>query len=114
MFDLQRFIDDCLVAVRGPGASGRVLRLMREAMTDTASVKQAITPLDPSVNVLDAPPVYRSDELTILNVTLRPGAASIAHDHRMWAVIGIYEGREVNTFYRRSEVGLETRNQRAV
>ncbi len=28
------------------------------------------------------------------------------HDHRMWAVIGIYGGREDNIFYRRSKGGL--------
>jgi predicted metal-dependent enzyme (double-stranded beta helix superfamily) len=26
------------------------------------------------------------------------------HDHRMWAAIGIYAGREDNTFFRRSDV----------
>ena len=29
------------------------------------------------------------------------------HDHRMWAVIGLYGGREDNTFYRRSPEGLQ-------
>ena len=29
------------------------------------------------------------------------------HDHRMWAVIGIYSGREENTFFRRAEQGLK-------
>jgi predicted metal-dependent enzyme (double-stranded beta helix superfamily) len=29
------------------------------------------------------------------------------HDHRMWAVIGIYGGREQNIFYRRGEHGLK-------
>ncbi len=28
------------------------------------------------------------------------------HDHRMWAVIGIYTGTEDNTFYQRAENGL--------
>ncbi len=28
------------------------------------------------------------------------------HDHRMWAVIGIYSGREENTFFRRNKDGL--------
>ena len=28
------------------------------------------------------------------------------HDHRMWAVIGVYGGQEENVFYRRSETGL--------
>jgi predicted metal-dependent enzyme (double-stranded beta helix superfamily) len=30
------------------------------------------------------------------------------HDHRMWAVIGIYTGQEDNTFYRRSAPGSPT------
>lgn len=29
------------------------------------------------------------------------------HDHRMWAVMGIYGGGEHNTFYRRAKQGLE-------
>jgi predicted metal-dependent enzyme (double-stranded beta helix superfamily) len=29
------------------------------------------------------------------------------HDHRMWAVIGIYTGLEQNAFYRRAKHGLE-------
>jgi predicted metal-dependent enzyme (double-stranded beta helix superfamily) len=28
------------------------------------------------------------------------------HEHAMWAVIGLYGGREDNTFYRRSSSGL--------
>jgi predicted metal-dependent enzyme (double-stranded beta helix superfamily) len=28
------------------------------------------------------------------------------HDHHMWAVIGIYTGREQNTFFRRADRGL--------
>ena len=31
------------------------------------------------------------------------------HDHRMWAVIGIYTGREENAFFRRSDPGGLTR-----
>ena len=29
------------------------------------------------------------------------------HDHRMWAVIGIYGGHEQNIFYNRAEHGLK-------
>lgn len=28
------------------------------------------------------------------------------HDHRMWAVIGVYEGREDNAFFKRTADGL--------
>ncbi|HWA60544.1 MAG TPA: hypothetical protein VG939_04180 [Caulobacteraceae bacterium] len=114
MFELEAFIEDCLRLSREPHAPRRVLERMREAMADTASVAKGVTPLDAKVGVLDAP-LYRSPELTVLNVTLRPGILSIAHDHRMWAVIGIYAGEEINTFYRRQDDGsLEEANHRTI
>jgi predicted metal-dependent enzyme (double-stranded beta helix superfamily) len=39
--------------------------------------------------------------LTILNVIWGPGMTVRPHDHRMWAVIGVYTGRENNIFWRR-------------
>jgi predicted metal-dependent enzyme (double-stranded beta helix superfamily) len=44
--------------------------------------------------------------LTILNVCWGPQMVFHPHDHRMWAVIGIYGGCERNSFYRRSKDGL--------
>lgn len=113
MFDLQDFIESCRRLAGEPHAPRRVLDLMREAVADAASVKAGVTPLDPKVGVLDAP-LFRSPELTVLNVTLRPGVLSIPHDHRMWAVIGIYEGEETNTFYARDAEGLKQCNSRTI
>jgi len=113
MFDLDRFIEDCLSLSRGEHAPKRVLERMREAVADPDAIKRAVAPLDAKVGVLDAP-LYRSPELTVLNVTLRPGVLSIPHDHRMWAVIGIYGGEEANTFFRRAEQGLEESNHRTL
>jgi predicted metal-dependent enzyme (double-stranded beta helix superfamily) len=45
--------------------------------------------------------LYRSEELTVLNVIWAPKMAIYPHDHKTWAVIGIYGGQEDNTFYRR-------------
>src|SRR5439155_9072053 len=113
MFDLDQFIGECrrLAAL---GEVKPILDLMRAAVRDPAALKAAVTPLDPKVGVLDAPPLFRSDDLTVLNVTLRPGVLSIPHDHHMWAVIGIYEGQETNTFFRRAAHGLEPANTREV
>jgi predicted metal-dependent enzyme (double-stranded beta helix superfamily) len=113
MFDLEAFVDDCQRLVREPHAPRRVLERMREAIADPAEVAAAVAPLEPKVGVLDAP-LFRSPELTVLNVTLRAGMLSIPHDHRMWAVIGIYEGEEQNTFYRRAADGLSETNRRTV
>ena len=45
--------------------------------------------------------LFHSDALTILNVIWAPGMMVMPHNHRMWAVIGIYTGREDNVFWRR-------------
>ncbi|HVB16081.1 MAG TPA: hypothetical protein VNF04_06095, partial [Stellaceae bacterium] len=37
----------------------------------------------------------------ILNVVWGRGMTIMPHDHRMWAVIGVYTGREDNIFWRR-------------
>jgi predicted metal-dependent enzyme (double-stranded beta helix superfamily) len=38
--------------------------------------------------------------LTLLHTVVNPGFASPPHDHRTWAVIGVYHGQENNNFYR--------------
>ena len=45
--------------------------------------------------------LFHSETLTILNVIWAPGMMVMPHDHRMWAVIGVYSGREDNIFWRR-------------
>jgi predicted metal-dependent enzyme (double-stranded beta helix superfamily) len=46
---------------------------------------------------------HLSPTLTVLNAVWPPGMTLYPHDHRMWAVIGIYGGQEDNTFYRRHD-----------
>jgi predicted metal-dependent enzyme (double-stranded beta helix superfamily) len=45
--------------------------------------------------------LHHAPDLTILNVIWAPRMTLMPHDHRMWAVIGIYSGREDNIFWRR-------------
>src|SRR5262249_26033314 len=49
--------------------------------------------------------LYRSDTLTILNVIWGPRMTVMPHNHQMWAVIGVYTGREDNIFWRRLPSG---------
>ena len=52
--------------------------------------------------------LHRSDELTVLHVVLPPGyAPTLPHDHRMWAVVGLFAGREDNEFFRSTGAGPE-------
>jgi predicted metal-dependent enzyme (double-stranded beta helix superfamily) len=45
--------------------------------------------------------LYVSDELTVINVIWAPRMTIMPHNHNMWAVIGVYGGREDNIFWRR-------------
>ena len=45
--------------------------------------------------------LYRGADLTILSVVWAPRMTIMPHNHLMWAVIGIYTGREDNIFWRR-------------
>jgi predicted metal-dependent enzyme (double-stranded beta helix superfamily) len=49
--------------------------------------------------------LYHASDLTILNVIWGPMMTVAPHNHRMWAVIGIYCGREDNIFWRRRPDG---------
>jgi predicted metal-dependent enzyme (double-stranded beta helix superfamily) len=51
--------------------------------------------------------LYNAADLTILRVAWTPGMAINPHEHRMWAVIGMYGGQEDNAFYRRTAGGLD-------
>ena len=113
MFDLDDFIASCRRFVGDPNGARRVLDLMRSVVGNAEGIKKVVAPNESGQAILDVP-VFRSAELTILNVTLYPHFASPPHDHRMWAVVGIYEGQENNTFYRSSGKQLDEVNRREV
>jgi predicted metal-dependent enzyme (double-stranded beta helix superfamily) len=46
--------------------------------------------------------LHRAPDLTILNVVWAPMMVLLPHNHRMWATIGIYSGREDNILWRSS------------
>ena len=51
--------------------------------------------------------LHQSPELTILRVIMPEHLQSPPHNHLVWAVIGMYRGRENNVFYRRDGARIE-------
>jgi predicted metal-dependent enzyme (double-stranded beta helix superfamily) len=102
MFERERFIEDCRAALKEKNAHGAIRELVAKAVSEPAHIVKALgTPSRAGVETL-----CKGHDLTILNLCWGPGMVIQPHDHRMWAVIGIYGGREVNTFFRRGEHGL--------
>jgi predicted metal-dependent enzyme (double-stranded beta helix superfamily) len=97
MFDLDRFIEDCRAAVREDATHKAAREALARANADPTAILAALgEPAQAGVK-----PLYKSTELTILNVIWGKRMTIMPHDHRMWAVIGVYTGREDNIFWRR-------------
>ena len=97
MFDLDRFIEDCREAISGDTTHKSVREVVARAVAEPAGVLAGIgEPKRAEVQTL-----YHAPELTILNVVWAPRMTIMPHNHLMWAVIGIYTGREDNIFWRR-------------
>jgi predicted metal-dependent enzyme (double-stranded beta helix superfamily) len=96
-FDLERFQQACQQALAEPTPQSAVREIVARAVSEPAALLTALgEPTRASVQVL-----HRSQGLTILNVIWGPRMTIMPHDHAMWAVIGIYAGREDNRFWRR-------------
>jgi predicted metal-dependent enzyme (double-stranded beta helix superfamily) len=97
MFDLDRFIEDCRAAVRDDPTHKAAREVVKRAVSDPAAVLAGIG--EPKRAGVEA--IYRGDDITILNVVWGPRMTIMPHNHLMWAVIGVYTGREDNIFWRR-------------
>jgi predicted metal-dependent enzyme (double-stranded beta helix superfamily) len=96
-FDLDQLISDCTAALAEAAPSRAVHELLGRAVSDSAAVENALgRPERGGIRRL-----HVSDELTVLNVVWAPRMTLMPHNHNMWAVIGVYGGREDNIFWRR-------------
>jgi predicted metal-dependent enzyme (double-stranded beta helix superfamily) len=102
MFDTDRFIQDCRDGLREKNAHAAIRDIVARGVAEPGDVLKSLG--EPKLAGLQ--PLFRSETLTILNVLWGPGMSLYPHDHRMWAVIGIYSGREDNAFFQRSDSGL--------
>jgi predicted metal-dependent enzyme (double-stranded beta helix superfamily) len=97
MLDLDRFFADCQEAVAQEASHKGVRDVVARAVSEPDAVIAALgEPQRAGINL-----IFRSPTLTILNLIWGPGMTIMPHDHRMWAVIGIYTGREDNIYWRR-------------
>ena len=102
MFQKERFIEECRAALGESDPHAAVRELVARAVSEPARITQALG--EPKRAGVET--IYKAGDLTILNLCWGPRMEFKPHDHRMWAVIGIYGGRETNIFFRRGEHGL--------
>jgi predicted metal-dependent enzyme (double-stranded beta helix superfamily) len=102
MFAIDEFIGSCQRALDESHPAVAIRELLARALSKPDEVAAAFDPPTKAELV----PLYASSDLTILRVIWAPGMHLSPHDHLMWAVLGIYGGKEDNRFYRRTPDGL--------
>jgi len=97
MFDLAQLVSDCRAALAADKSHRLVREVVARAVSEPVSVlKELGEPKRAAMQTL-----YYAPNLTILNIVWAPMMTLMPHNHHMWAVIGIYSGREDNIFWRR-------------
>jgi len=97
MFDLDGFIADCRAALAEDSSHRAVREVLARAVAEPGAVMRGLgEPQRAQVQKL-----YHAPDLTIINVIWGPNMSIMPHNHRMWAVIGMYTGCEDNIFWRR-------------
>jgi len=97
MFDKDQFTADCRAALSGDRVSRGVREVVARAVANPSDVIRVLG--EPKAGGIQ--PIHRSPELTIINVLWPASMVIMPHDHAMWAVIGVYGGREDNMLWRR-------------
>ena len=101
-FDQERFVADCVAACDSGDAQELIRDHLQRAVTDHAGTLAALgEPKEAGLDVFIATP-----RLTIFAAKWAPRMTLSPHNHEMWALIGIYTGREDNIFWKRTANGL--------
>lgn len=96
-FERDRFVADCVAASREIDSQRAVQEVLERAVDDADGVLARLgAPQQAGIDVW-----HRSPTLTIFAAHWAPRMSLPAHDHRMWALIGLYTGREDNIYWRR-------------
>ena len=97
-------MERCLAASRGPGGAAQVGEVLRSAISRPEELDVALGPITAAGETT----LFSSADLTVARLVWAPGMVMYPHDHRMWAVIGVYRGAERNLLHRRLGAGLAT------
>ena len=110
MFNKETFIEQCKELALNDDGHKRIKDLLVDVLKDPDSIMTELG--KPSKAGFDV--LYSADNLSIINFTWAPGMELHAHNHNLWAVIGIYTGAEENTFYVKRDDTIVKQNSKDV
>jgi predicted metal-dependent enzyme (double-stranded beta helix superfamily) len=91
-FDLDGFIEEVQQARREADSQAAVEEVLSRVISEPRQIILGLgEPTKAGIHTL-----YRGGDVTVLNVVWAPLMVLLPHNHKMWASIGIYTGREDN------------------
>jgi len=100
---MEEFVAECVAANQGDQAQAAVREVLARRVSDPRAALAAVgEPRRAGMTVF-----HRSSTLTIFAAAWAPQMNLMPHNHRMWALIGIYTGREDNILWRPSGQKLQ-------
>tara|TARA_R110000744_G_scaffold338313_1_gene443510 strand:- start:74 stop:826 length:753 start_codon:yes stop_codon:yes gene_type:complete len=103
LLDMQKFIEDCIEANKDVDPQEAVEEVLKRGVSNPKAMLKAIgEPKEAGLKVF-----LRSKDLTIFAASWTPQMNLMPHNHKMWANIGIYTGREDNILWEQQNTGLE-------
>ncbi|MEM7406717.1 MAG: hypothetical protein AAF458_15575 [Pseudomonadota bacterium] len=103
MFDKEQFVADVREAMRESDPQDAVAEVVARAVADPAALIESLG--EPGRGRSEQ--LFEADDLTVSNIIWGTEMWVPPHDHTMWAVIGVYQGQEDNTFWREKDAGLQ-------
>jgi predicted metal-dependent enzyme (double-stranded beta helix superfamily) len=110
VFNREAFVREIRLASVAADPIGAVQEVVSTAIAAGPSIDAALG----TQRKWDNDSLFASADLTVQRIIWLPGIASPPHEHRMWAVVGVYAGEELNRVYERSSGGLEEVRTRVV
>ena len=96
MFDLDRFIAEIRETLLERSRQA-MRQVVARAVSDPAAITRCLgAPEKAGIQVL-----HRGADFTVMNIAWAPQQVTLAHNHRLAAIIGMYAGREDNVFWRK-------------
>jgi predicted metal-dependent enzyme (double-stranded beta helix superfamily) len=90
----EQLVDECLAAAADDVSMLAVKEVVERAVRDATLQAELVD--GPELTVLHCSP-----QLTVASVILQSGTPqTLPHDHRMWALVGLFDGKEENEFFR--------------
>jgi predicted metal-dependent enzyme (double-stranded beta helix superfamily) len=110
LIEMQKFIEDCIAANKETDSQQAVKEVLAKGVSNPSAMLKAIgEPTEAGLKVF-----LRSKELTIFAASWTPQMNLMPHNHKMWANIGIYTGREDNILWERKDGALVANKARCL